>query len=85
MTEHPDRILTSDGTRPAQEAAAAEIDDGADSVLAPEDARVMSMLEEHVPLSLLVDLATRTGPDSKRILDDEGLPDDAWWDRPPAS
>lgn len=43
------------------------------------DKRVMGLLSEHVPLSLLVDLADPKGPDSDEILKQEGLPDDAWW------
>jgi len=41
---------------------------------------VMDMLGEHVPLSLLMDLTSPTGPDSVTIHDDEGLPADSWWD-----
>ncbi|GAA2022284.1 hypothetical protein WDZ16_13125 [Pseudokineococcus marinus] len=41
---------------------------------------VMDMLGEHVPLSLLMDLTSPTGPDSVTIHDDEGLPEDSWWD-----
>lgn len=43
------------------------------------DARVMGLLSEHVPLSLLVDLADPDGPASDEILQSEGRPDDAWW------
>jgi hypothetical protein len=43
------------------------------------DARVMGLLSEHVPLSLLVDLADPEGPASDEILQSEGKPDDAWW------
>lgn len=43
------------------------------------DERVMSLLSEHVPLSLIVDLSDPQGPDSKEILSAEGEPD-AWWD-----
>jgi hypothetical protein len=39
----------------------------------------MAMLQDHVPLSLLVDLTTPEGPDSKQILDEEGAPEEAWW------
>lgn len=41
---------------------------------------VMDMLGEHVPLSLLMDLTSPTGPDSVTIHDDEGLPEDSWWE-----
>ena len=43
------------------------------------DARVMGLLSEHVPLSLLVDLADPEGPASDEILQAEGKPEDAWW------
>jgi hypothetical protein len=39
----------------------------------------MELLEEHVPLSLLMDLVAPTGPDSQDILDTEGAPEQAWW------
>lgn len=41
---------------------------------------VMRLLSEHVPLTLLADLAQPTGPDSPDILEAEGLPDVAWWE-----
>lgn len=41
---------------------------------------VMRLLSEHVPLTLLADLAQPTGPDSPEILEDEGLPEVAWWE-----
>ena len=44
---------------------------------APE--QVMELLEEHVPLSLLMDLVAPAGPDSQDILDTEGAPEQAWW------
>ena len=47
---------------------------------------VMGLLAEHVPLTLLADLAVAE-PRSEAILQAEGLPDDAWWegdDAPPA-
>jgi len=44
-------------------------------------AEVMALLGEHVPLTLLADLAQPTGPASPAILEDEGLPDVAWWER----
>ncbi len=43
------------------------------------DARVMGLLSEHVPLSLLVDLADPDGPASDEILQSEGTSEDAWW------
>ncbi len=39
---------------------------------------VMDLLAEHVPLTLLADLAVAE-PRSEAILRAEGLPDDAWW------
>ncbi|NLF06042.1 MAG: hypothetical protein GX593_13735, partial [Actinomycetales bacterium] len=39
----------------------------------------MRLLSEHVPLTLLADLAQPAGPDSPEILEDEGLPEVAWW------
>ena len=43
-------------------------------------ADVMALLGEHVPLALLADLAEPTGPQSPTILEDEGLPEVAWWE-----
>jgi hypothetical protein len=43
---------------------------------------VMDLLEEHVPLSLLMDLVEPSGPDSHDILATEGAPDEAWWAQP---
>jgi hypothetical protein len=43
--------------------------------------RVMDLLEEHVPLSLLLDLTAPAGPDSREILRAEGEPDVHWWER----
>jgi hypothetical protein len=40
---------------------------------------VMDLLAEHVPLTLLADLAVAE-PRSEAILQAEGLPDDAWWE-----
>lgn len=48
---------------------------------------MMHLLHEGVPLALLADLASPGGPHSPDILQDEGLPDVAWWgegERPPA-
>jgi hypothetical protein len=41
----------------------------------------MELLQGHVPLSLLMDLSSRSGPNSEAILDEEGTPDDAWWEQ----
>ena len=43
-------------------------------------AEVMSLLTEGVPLALLADLANPDGPASPDILEDEGLPEVAWWE-----
>jgi hypothetical protein len=45
----------------------------------PAPAPVMELLEEHVPISLLLDLVAPAGPDSQDILDTEGAPEQAWW------
>jgi hypothetical protein len=45
-----------------------------------EDVLVMGMLQEHVPISLLVDLTDTAGPESAEILAEEGEPDDRWWE-----
>ena len=42
-------------------------------------AEVMNLLHEGVPLALLADLVSPDGPASPAILEDEGLPDVAWW------
>lgn len=50
-----------------------------DDQSAPDEARtVMDLLAEHVPLTLLADLAAAE-PRSGEILRAEGLPDDEWW------
>ena len=54
-------------------AAAEEVDTEA-------SAEVMRLLTEGVPLALLADLVNPDGPASPAILEDEGLPDVAWWD-----
>lgn len=38
------------------------------------------LLEEHVPLTLLVDLLAPTGDTSRELLEAEGLPEETWWD-----
>lgn len=43
---------------------------------------VMELLEEHVPLSLIMDLSRPAGPDSADILQTEGAPQSAWWVQP---
>ncbi len=44
------------------------------------DEAMMHLLHERVPLSLLVDLAETSAPDSRAILDAEGEPTDPWWE-----
>jgi hypothetical protein len=41
--------------------------------------QLRELLEEHVPLSLIMDLSAPDGPGSKEILDAEGVPEQAWW------
>lgn len=41
---------------------------------------IMDLLHEHVPLTLLADLTDPAGPASPDILEEEGLPDVAWWE-----
>jgi hypothetical protein len=45
------------------------------------DEAMMSMLHEHVPLSLLCDLTAPEGPESEEILAEEGTPDTRWWEQ----
>lgn len=55
--------------------------DSTSTPASPDDeSPVMEMLGEHVPLSLIMDLSAPAGPDSESILDDEGQPEDAWWE-----
>jgi hypothetical protein len=54
-------------------------DEGRAAEVASPPERVMELLEEHVPLSLLMDLVPPSGPDSQDILDTEGVPEHAWW------
>lgn len=45
------------------------------------DDTVMELLHDHVPLTLLVDLAD--APASEQVLREEGLPDQRWWEHLP--
>jgi len=45
-----------------------------------DDELVMTILQEHVPLALLVDLTDTAGPESAEILAEEGEPDSRWWE-----
>ena len=47
-----------------------------------DDELVMNMLQEHVPLALLCDLAEAEGPSSAEIMEAEGGPEDHWWEQP---
>ena len=58
--------------QPEDEASATSVDEGASAG--------MGLLTEGVPLALLADLADPDGPASPVILEDEGLPEVAWWD-----
>ena len=73
-----------DDALPEAEAPAdADTAPGADAEAVDEERAsvdVMRLLSEHVPLTLLADLAQPTGPDSPDILEHEGLPDVAWWE-----
>jgi hypothetical protein len=51
-----------------------------ETVPAADDALVMSLLHEHVPLALLCDLTAPEGPASREILDTEGEPAQRWWE-----
>lgn len=76
-TVEPDATTaTADAATDAADAAqAAEVSEEQAS------AEVMALLSEHVPLALLADLAQPEGPASPTILEDEGLPDDPWWEQ----
>ncbi len=47
---------------------------------AADDALVMTLLHEHVPLALLCDLTATEGPTSREIFDVEGEPAQRWWE-----
>lgn len=40
---------------------------------------VMAMLSDHIPLSLIMDMASPDGPRSAELLESEGLPAEEWW------
>ncbi|MEN1974950.1 hypothetical protein [Cellulomonas olei] len=71
--EQPQDRRPEDGDGPAEPPAVTE--DAAGTV--------MELLAEHVPLTLLADLAVAE-PRSEAILRAEGLPEDAWWVEPRA-
>ncbi len=84
IIEGADRTGTDTGTDATAGGAAGKV------VVAPpagdaeacsrEEAEVMDLLAEHVPLSLLMDLALPSGPTSQELLQAEGLPEEQWWD-----
>ncbi len=76
METSPHEDVTPD-LSPEEEAAAlaAALDEADDEA----SAEVMHLRREGVPLALLADLADPGGPQSPAILQDEGLPDVAWW------
>ncbi|MBA2768457.1 MAG: hypothetical protein H0U35_04885 [Sporichthyaceae bacterium] len=53
----------------------------ADTTEHSTDEAVMTMLHDHVPLSLLCDLTAPGGPESEQILAEEGEPESRWWER----
>jgi hypothetical protein len=64
--------VVDDEMKTAEQGGARSTDEGATEV-------VMDLLAEHVPLTLLADLAVAE-PRSEAILRAEGLPEDAWWE-----
>ncbi|GAB3596132.1 hypothetical protein GCM10027446_22540 [Angustibacter peucedani] len=52
-----------------------------DAFDAPAEQQLKGLLEEHVPLSLIMDLTAPGGPPSREILDAEGVPEQAWWEQ----
>ncbi len=52
------------------------------STTVDEDAsaeQARGLFEEHVPMSLIMDLNPPNGPHSQDILDAEGAPEELWW------
>ena len=41
----------------------------------------VEMLQEHIPLSLIMDMVAPHGPRSRELLESEGLPEQEWWAR----
>jgi hypothetical protein len=62
------------GSMTTRETTPPSADDSADTQ------PVRDLLAEHVPLALIVDLATPEAT-SAEILESEGLPDEAWWEK----
>ncbi len=87
-TPEEDPIETQHGAAGQDPAPDDETDAGvAHPATSPEveeeqaSAEVMALLSEHVPLALLADLAQPEGPQSPKILEDEGLPEEPWWEQ----
>ncbi|GEN79449.1 hypothetical protein [Actinotalea fermentans] len=73
------RAAAADASTADASAAQDSADEPAEAPGEQASVDVMRLLSEHVPLTLLADLAQPTGPDSPDILEHEGLPDVAWW------
>ena len=58
-----------------------QVPDGTDVVVDAPTAQTKGLIEEHVPLSLIMDLTAPGGPASREILAAEGAPEQAWWER----
>jgi hypothetical protein len=78
---------TPDEQAPAPDDEAPGVEDSAGAEEQEASSEMMHLLHEGVPLALLADLVSPGGPHSPDILQDEGLPEVAWWgegERPPA-
>lgn len=71
-------VQAADDAAPASDAPT---EDAPEATEEQASAEVMALLSEHVPLALLADLALPEGPASPTILEDEGLPEDPWWEQ----
>ncbi|GAB2674649.1 hypothetical protein [Thalassiella azotivora] len=65
---------------PAPEQGSTDTTEASATEEAADESHVMELLQEKVPLSLIIDLSAPAGPDSEQILDEEGEPEDAWWE-----
>ncbi|MCB2177165.1 MAG: hypothetical protein KQH57_15245 [Actinomycetales bacterium] len=85
MDARPDEQAPApDDDAPGRDGGANDTTDAEEQEASSE---MMHLLHEGIPLALLADLASPGGPHSPDILQDEGLPDVAWWgegERPPA-
>jgi hypothetical protein len=57
------------------------VPEGTHAVADAPTQQTKGLLEEHVPLSLIMDLTAPGGPASREILAAEGAPEHAWWVR----